>query len=134
MDHFELVSEYKPAGDQPEAIQKLAQGIKLGFEEQTLLGVTGSGKTFTMANIIQEVQKPTLVLAHNKTLAAQLCSELREFFPNNAVEFLSRTMTIISRRHTSHRRIPISKKILRSMKKSSGCGIRQRPHWQRETM
>ena len=87
MDHFELVSEYKPAGDQPEAIQKLAQGIKLGFEEQTLLGVTGSGKTFTMANIIQEVQKPTLVLAHNKTLAAQLCSELREFFPNNAVEF-----------------------------------------------
>ena len=87
MDHFELVSEYKPAGDQPEAIQKLAQGIKLGFEEQTLLGVTGSGKTFTIANIIQEVQKPTLVLAHNKTLAAQLCSELREFFPNNAVEF-----------------------------------------------
>lgn len=87
MDHFELVSEYKPAGGQPEAIQKLAQGIKLGFEEQTLLGVTGSGKTFTMANIIQEVQKPTLVLAHNKTLAAQLCSELREFFPNNAVEF-----------------------------------------------
>lgn len=87
MDHFELVSEYKPAGDQSEAIQKLAQGIKLGFEEQTLLGVTGSGKTFTMANIIQEVQKPTLVLAHNKTLAAQLCSELREFFPNNAVEF-----------------------------------------------
>ena len=87
MDHFELVSDYKPAGDQPEAIQKLAQGIKLGFEEQTLLGVTGSGKTFTMANIIQEVQKPTLVLAHNKTLAAQLCSELREFFPNNAVEF-----------------------------------------------
>lgn len=87
MDHFELVSEYKPAGDQPEAIQKLAQGIKLGFEEQTLLGVTGSGKTFTMANIIQEVQKPTLVLAHNKILAAQLCSELREFFPNNAVEF-----------------------------------------------
>lgn len=87
MDHFELVSEYKTAGDQPEAIQKLAQGIKLGFEEQTLLGVTGSGKTFTMANIIQEVQKPTLVLAHNKTLAAQLCSELREFFPNNAVEF-----------------------------------------------
>ena len=87
MDHFELVSEYKPAGDQPEAIQKLAQGIELGFEEQTLLGVTGSGKTFTMANIIQEVQKPTLVLAHNKTLAAQLCSELREFFPNNAVEF-----------------------------------------------
>lgn len=87
MPEFQVVSEYKPAGDQPEAIQKLAQGIRLGFTEQTLLGVTGSGKTFTMANIIQEVQKPTLVLAHNKTLAAQLCSELREFFPNNAVEF-----------------------------------------------
>ncbi|MDO4175470.1 MAG: excinuclease ABC subunit UvrB [Eubacteriales bacterium] len=87
MPEFKVVSEYKPAGDQPEAIQKLAQGIRLGFTEQTLLGVTGSGKTFTMANIIQEVQKPTLVLAHNKTLAAQLCSELREFFPNNAVEF-----------------------------------------------
>lgn len=87
MPAFQVISEYQPAGDQPEAIQKLAQGIKLGFTEQTLLGVTGSGKTFTMANIIQEVQKPTLVLAHNKTLAAQLCSELREFFPNNAVEF-----------------------------------------------
>ena len=87
MPKFEIVSEYQPAGDQPQAIEKLAQGVKLGFEEQTLLGVTGSGKTFTMANIIQAVQKPTLVLAHNKTLAAQLCSELREFFPNNAVEF-----------------------------------------------
>ena len=87
MPKFEIVSQYQPAGDQPEAIEKLAQGVKAGLEEQTLLGVTGSGKTFTMANIIQEVQKPTLVLAHNKTLAAQLCSELREFFPNNAVEF-----------------------------------------------
>lgn len=87
MPRFEIVSDYQPAGDQPEAIEKLAQGIQLGFTEQTLLGVTGSGKTFTMANIIEKVQKPTLVLAHNKTLAAQLCSELREFFPNNAVEF-----------------------------------------------
>ena len=87
MPKFEIVSEYQPAGDQPEAIEKLAQGIELGFTEQTLLGVTGSGKTFTMANIIQKVQKPTLVLAHNKTLAAQLCSELREFFHHNAVEF-----------------------------------------------
>ena len=87
MPKFEIVSEYQPAGDQPEAIENLSQGIKLGFTEQTLLGVTGSGKTFTMANIIQKVQKPTLVLAHNKTLAAQLCSELREFFPHNAVEF-----------------------------------------------
>ncbi len=87
MDHFELVSEYKPTGDQPEAIEKLTEGIKNGLKEQVLLGVTGSGKTFTMANIIANVNKPTLVLAHNKTLAAQLCSEFREFFPNNAVEY-----------------------------------------------
>ncbi len=84
---FKLVSSYKPTGDQPEAIAKLVEGIKKGDREQTLLGVTGSGKTFTMANIIAEVQKPTLVLAHNKTLAAQLCSEFREFFPENAVEY-----------------------------------------------
>lgn len=87
MDHFELVSEYKPAGDQPEAIEKLAEGIKSGMKEQTLLGVTGSGKTFTMANVIAKVNRPTLVLAHNKILAAQLCTEFREFFPNNAVEY-----------------------------------------------
>lgn len=84
---FELRSEYKPTGDQPEAISMLSEGVLRGDKEQTLLGVTGSGKTFTMANIIANVNKPTLVLAHNKTLAAQLCSEFREFFPNNAVEF-----------------------------------------------
>ena len=87
MDHFELVSKFKPTGDQPQAIEKLAQGVLDGDKEQTLMGVTGSGKTFTMANIIQKVNRPTLVLAHNKTLAAQLCSEFREFFPNNAVEY-----------------------------------------------
>ncbi len=87
MDKFDLRSEYQPTGDQPEAIEKLTQGIKNGLQEQVLLGVTGSGKTFTMANIIANVNKPTLVLAHNKTLAAQLCSEFREFFPNNAVEY-----------------------------------------------
>lgn len=87
MDKFELRSEYKPTGDQPEAIAALSEGILRGDKEQTLLGVTGSGKTFTMANIIANVNKPTLVLAHNKTLAAQLCAEFREFFPNNAVEF-----------------------------------------------
>ncbi|MBQ7936357.1 MAG: DEAD/DEAH box helicase family protein [Clostridia bacterium] len=86
MDHFELVSKYKPTGDQPEAIAKLTEGLQKGLKEQTLLGVTGSGKTFTMANIIANINKPTLVLAHNKTLAAQLCSEFREFFPENAVE------------------------------------------------
>ncbi len=87
MDRFELCSKYKPTGDQPEAIKKLTEGLESGMKEQTLLGVTGSGKTFTMANIIANVNKPTLVLAHNKTLAAQLCSEFREFFPNNAVEY-----------------------------------------------
>lgn len=87
MDHFELVAPFKPMGDQPEAIAKLTEGIKNGLREQVLLGVTGSGKTFTMANIIARVNRPTLVLAHNKTLAAQLCSEFREFFPNNAVEY-----------------------------------------------
>ncbi len=86
MDKFELVSDYQPTGDQPEAIGKLSEGIQNGLSEQVLLGVTGSGKTFTMANIIANVNRPTLVLAHNKTLATQLCSEFREFFPNNAVE------------------------------------------------
>ncbi len=84
---FELVSKYKPAGDQPEAIEKLVEGINDGLASQVLLGVTGSGKTFTMANVIAKVNKPTLVIAHNKTLAAQLCNELREFFPNNRVEY-----------------------------------------------
>ena len=84
---FKLVSEYKPTGDQPEAIDKLVEGLNKGCREQTLLGVTGSGKTFTMANIIERVNRPTLVLAHNKTLAAQLCNEFKEFFPENAVEF-----------------------------------------------
>ncbi len=86
-DQFQLVSSYRPTGDQPQAIEKLAAGILQGDKEQTLLGVTGSGKTFTMANIIERVNRPTLVLAHNKTLAAQLCSEFKEFFPNNAVEY-----------------------------------------------
>ena len=87
MPKFEVVSEYQPSGDQPQAIAKLAEGIENGLKEQVLLGVTGSGKTFTMAKVIEAVQRPTLVLAHNKTLAAQLCEEFREFFPNNAVEY-----------------------------------------------
>ena len=84
---FDLVSKYSPAGDQPEAIESLAQGFRDGLKEQVLHGVTGSGKTFTMANIIQKLNKPTLVIAHNKTLAAQLCNEFREFFPHNRVEY-----------------------------------------------
>ncbi len=87
MPKFEVVSEYTPAGDQPEAIEALAAGLENGLNEQTLLGVTGSGKTFTMAKVIEAVQRPTLVLAHNKTLAAQLCAEFKEFFPHNAVEY-----------------------------------------------
>ena len=84
---FKLHSDYKPTGDQPEAIRKLVEGFREGNQAQTLLGVTGSGKTFTMANVITELQKPTLVIAHNKTLAAQLYSEFKEFFPENAVEY-----------------------------------------------
>ena len=87
MDHFELVSEYAPTGDQPQAIDQLVRGFKEGNQFQTLLGVTGSGKTFTMANVIAQLNKPTLILAHNKTLAAQLYGEFKEFFPNNAVEY-----------------------------------------------
>ncbi|MDO4273119.1 MAG: excinuclease ABC subunit UvrB [Eubacteriales bacterium] len=87
MDHFELVSEYKPTGDQPQAIEQLVKGFQEGNQCETLLGVTGSGKTFTMANVIQQLNKPTLILAHNKTLAAQLYGEFKEFFPNNAVEY-----------------------------------------------
>ena len=87
MPRLEVVSEFQPAGDQPEAIEALARGVELGLQEQTLLGVTGSGKTYTMAKVIEAVQRPTLVLAHNKILAAQLCAEFKEFFPNNAVEY-----------------------------------------------
>lgn len=84
---FKLVSKFKPSGDQPQAISELAEGIKEGKKEQVLLGATGTGKTFTIANVIKEVNKPTLVLAHNKTLAGQLYSELKELFPENRVEY-----------------------------------------------
>ena len=87
MNEFKLKAPYKPTGDQPQAIAELVKGFKEGNQFQTLLGVTGSGKTFTMANVIQQLQKPTLILAHNKTLAAQLYGEMKEFFPENAVEY-----------------------------------------------
>ena len=87
MDKFVLHSKFKPMGDQPEAIDALVKGVEYGLDEQVLLGVTGSGKTYTMANVIERLNRPTLVLAHNKTLAAQLCSEFKEFFPENAVEY-----------------------------------------------
>ena len=84
---FKIEADYKPMGDQPEAIRQLVEGVRNNQKGQVLLGVTGSGKTFTMANIIAKINKPTLILAHNKTLAAQLCAEFKEFFPNNAVEY-----------------------------------------------
>ena len=84
---FKLSSEYKPTGDQPQAIEQLSQGVRDGLPAQTLLGVTGSGKTFTMANVIQQVKRPTLILSHNKTLAAQLYSEFKNFFPENSVQY-----------------------------------------------
>ena len=86
-DKFKLVTDYQPAGDQPQAIEGLVKGLKKGFKHQTLLGVTGSGKTFTMANVIAQINKPTLVIAHNKTLAAQLAQEYQDFFPDNAVHY-----------------------------------------------
>lgn len=107
MDKFVLHCDYKPTGDQPEAIEKLVEGLDRGDREQTLLGVTGSGKTFTMANIIEKVNRPTLVLAHNKTLAAQLCSEFREFFPENAVEYFVSY-------HTKSLKNPVFMRVLRT--------------------
>ena len=98
MPNFEVVSPFQPSGDQPEAIEALARGVELGLDEQTLLGVTGSGKTYTMAKVIEKVQRPTLVLAHNKTLAAQLCSEFREFSPTMRWSTSCPTTTTTSRR------------------------------------
>ena len=87
MPSFEIVSDFKATGDQPQAVDKLVDGLHKGYKHQTLLGVTGSGKTFTMANVIERVKRPTLVISHNKTLAAQLASEFKDFFPDNAVEY-----------------------------------------------
>ena len=115
MDRFILHSPYAPTGDQPEAIEKLTEGINNGLREQTLLGVTGSGKTFTMANIIANVNKPTLVLAHNKTLAGQLCTEFREFFPENAVEYFVSYYDTINPRLT----FPVKICILKRMRSST---------------
>ena len=116
---FKLVSEYKPTGDQPKAIESLVKGVEMGLDDQVLLGVTGSGKTFTMANVIAKLNRPTLVLAHNKTLAAQLCSEFREFFPT----------TTISPRRTSRTRTRISKRTRPSTTKLSACATRRPPHF-----
>ncbi len=124
--NFKLHSQFKPTGDQPQAIEKLTQGLNMGLSDQVLLGVTGSGKTFTMANIIANVNRPTLVLAHNKTLAAQLCSEFREFFPKTPWNTSFPTMTITSLRHILPRRIPTSKRIPPSTTRSSVCATARR--------
>ena len=129
MDHFELVSEYKPTGDQPEAIRELVEGFREGNQCETLLGVTGSGKTFTMANVIQQLNKPTLIIAHNKTLAAQLYGEFKEFFPENAVIILSPIMIIISRRRMYRLLTLILRRILPSTMRLTSCVFRQQRHW-----
>ena len=119
MPKFEVVSPYQPSGDQPEAIDALAEGIENGLKEQVLLGVTGSGKTYTMAKVIEKVQRPTLVLAHNKTLAAQLCAEFKEFFPNNAVEYF---VSYYDYYQPSPTRIPILPRMHLPTTRSTACG------------
>ena len=127
---FKVVSKYKPTGDQPQAIEKIAEGFQKGLKFQTLLGVTGSGKTFTMANIIEKIQKPTLVIAHNKTLAAQLYNELKEFFPENAVEYFVSYYDY----YQPEAYVPRSKRIPLSMMKLISCAIPPRRRWWSERM
>jgi len=124
-DHpFAVDAPFEPAGDQPDAIEELVAGYESGMTEQTLLGVTGSGKTNTVSWVVEEVDQPTLVIAHNKTLAAQLYEEFRELFPDNAVEYFATTTT--SPKPTSSRPTPTSTRICRSTRRSSGCATPQR--------
>lgn len=118
---FKLNSAFKPSGDQPEAIRRLEAGLEDGLAHQTLLGVTGSGKTFTVANVIADLNRPTMVLAPNKTLAAQLYGEMKEFFPDNAVEFLSPITITTSLKPMSQALTPLSKKTPRLTNTSSRC-------------
>ena len=122
-DRFILKAPYKPTGDQPEAIAQLTDGLLKGDKCQTLLGVTGSGKTFTMANVIANLNRPTLVLAHNKTLAAQLCTEFKEFFPDNAVEYFVSYYDY----YQPEAYIPILRRTAPSMRRSTVCAIRPQP-------
>ena len=121
MNRFVLKAPYPPSGDQPAAIESLARGVLEGKRDQVLLGVTGSGKTFTMASVIEKVQKPTLVLAHNKTLAAQLCSELRAFFPDSAVEYFVSYYDYYQPEAYIASTIPTSKRMPPSTRRSTGC-------------
>ena len=124
--NFKLHAPYKPTGDQPEAIRKLVEGIEKNYRNQVLLGATGTGKTFTIASVIESVQKPALVMAHNKTLAAQLYAEFKNFFPENA-NILSLIMTITNQRHTFPGTIFTSKKMRILTPKSNDCDWQPRP-------
>lgn len=133
-NQFEVVSPFEPSGDQPEAIRQLCDGLRRGERNQVLLGVTGSGKTFTMAKIIEEMKKPTLIMAPNKILAAQLYAEMKEFFRTTMLSISYPTTTIISRKHIFRRLIPILKKILRLTSRLTGCGTERRvTFWKRKT-
>ena len=126
MGEFHLHAPFEPTGDQPEAIAKLVEGFREGNQFETLLGVTGSGKTFTMANIIQALQRPTLIISHNKTLAAQLYGEMKEFFPDNAVEYFVSYYDYYSPRHTFRPRTLISRRTRTSIWRLTGCAILRR--------
>ena len=128
MDYFKLVSEYAPTGDQPQAIEALVRGFQEGNQFQTLLGVTGSGKTFTMANIIQQLNRPTLIISHNKTLRHSFTGNLKSFFRKMRWSILFPIMIIISRRHMCRRPIRISRRIRRSTKRLTSCVCLQRQH------
>ena len=128
MDHFELVSQYKPTGDQPQAIAELVKGFKEGNQFETLLGVTGSGKTFTMANVIQQLNKPTLIIAHNKTLAAQLYGEMKEFFRTMPLSISFPTMIITNRKPMFRLQTHILQKIQQLTKKLTSCVCLLQPH------
>ena len=130
---FQIESPFPPAGDQPQAIEQLVDNLNAGIRFQTLLGVTGSGKTFTIANVINEVQRPALIIAPNKTLAAQLYGEFREFFPHNRVNILSATTITSSRKLIFRRRTRTSRKIRRLTTRSTSFATRRRVRFSRET-
>ena len=135
MEHqFEIISAYSPQGDQPVAIEKLVEGINSGKKKQVLLGATGTGKTFTISNVIKEVQKPTLVMAHNKTLAGQLYSELKDFFRIMQLNILLVITIIISQKRMYHKQIRLLKRTRRLMMKLINCVTRQRLHYLNGTM
>ncbi|MEM5603858.1 DEAD/DEAH box helicase family protein [Bacillus cereus] len=130
MEHqFEIISAYSPQGDQPVAIEKLVEGINSGKKKQVLLGATGTGKTFTISNVIKEVQKPTLVMAHNKTLAGQLYSELKDFFRIMQLNILLVITIIISQKRMCRKQILLLKKMRRLMMKLINCVTQQRLHY-----